>query len=801
MRKYKYCEQCPLINKPIVLPQISTPTDILFVGETPGYHEARSKRPFSGDSGRLLRRVIATDVNKELMCSYTNALICYSGGKAPANKVIRHCMQKTLVPLIERLKPKRIVLLGNAAAGAFGFGWSGILNKRGQFVEWNGYDVFLTVNPAYILRAPDKLEMFRRDIRKAVRPINKENTEPKHIVLDTPESASEYLNSLTHGLVALDTETTGTNPWRDELICISITDREDIGYVIYRNILDDPSVKKALLNLFARGISYDQIETYWNDPKSVDAVIFIMHNAKFDQKFLLTTFGQYPPLTADTMIMHSEIFVGEQHGLKFVATDLCDAPAYDSKLNKTKKKGTFLTVPYKVLSKYAAYDAVYTLRAFHTMLSLVDDRLRRMIIRKTQVSWALLDVEINGILVDTDSVLTLSTELKTRIDRIEQEARELVDEPTLNLRSTQQVAKVIYDKLALTPRNLLDDHMAGRRQVSHKNRPARTTDAEYLRTVSHHRFPQLVLEHREATKLYSTYVRKLTNITDGLGRVHTSFNIWTTVTGRLSSSNPNMQNLPHTGGVRELFVPPVGCVMLELDYSQAEYRVVAALSRDNWMIEQYRSGKDLHDEVARAIFGENYTKVQRVAAKAINFGLLYGMSARSLAEGQGISLHEAEAYKREYFKRVPGLRTWLATQKATARSGKPIKTKLGRQWVWRVITKNNKSEIERYAVNYPVQYTAATLLLIALVEIWRTLHLENYARIVTTVHDSIFLVTLPENVESVALTAKAIMERVPLAYLGDLVPFVADVSIGSAMKPMDKYVVGMNVNTYVRRDR
>lgn len=384
----------------------------------------------------------------------------------------------------------------------------------------------------------------------------------------------------------------------------------------------------------------------------------------------------------------------------------------------------------------------------------------------------LAQMEVWGVKVDAERLLRLSEELGSRIRELEERVWALCGD-CFNLNSPQQVGKVLFEKLKLPV-------------VKRTPKKAYSTDTEVLETLAQlHEVPRLILEHRTLSKLKSTYVDVLPRlIHPRTGRVHTSFNQMATATGRLSSSDPNLQNIPVRGElgreIREAFVSEPGWVLIGADYSQIELRILAHLSGDEALIEAFRRGRDIHAETAAQVFGvppERVTPEMRRQAKVINFGIVYGMTAYGLAKELGVDPKVADRYIEDYFRRHPGVKAWIEGVLAEARGKGAVRTMFGRKRPIRGINSRNRNErqfAERTAINSPIQGTAADLIKKAMLAVYREIKGSGVAKLILQVHDELLIEVKEEHAEPLAQRVKELMEGV--AELK--VPLVAEVAIG-----------------------
>lgn len=391
----------------------------------------------------------------------------------------------------------------------------------------------------------------------------------------------------------------------------------------------------------------------------------------------------------------------------------------------------------------------------------------------------LADMEATGVTIDTAALKHYGAALAQETAEIEAQARESAGEPNLNLSSPRQVGNLIFEKLALNPKV----------KKSGLNYP---TDEETLRDLEgKHPFIGLLLEYRGLKKLLSTYVEPLPNLVNpATGKIHTTFNQTLTATGRLSSSHPNLQNIPirteRGSRIREAFVSsyPDGCI-ISADYSQIELRLMAHLSGDEAMLEGFAHGADIHTATAARIFGksaEEVTADERRKAKAANFGIIYGMSAFGLAQRMEIPRGEAKAFIEEYFRNYPGVRRYINEAIATAHERQYVETMFGRRRYLPEINSRNhnvSSLAERNAVNAPIQGSAADIIKLAMINVWKRLQEAGLrTKMVLQVHDELIFDVPPGERDAALEIVRREMENV----VGLKVPLTVECNYGRNWK-------------------
>ena len=384
----------------------------------------------------------------------------------------------------------------------------------------------------------------------------------------------------------------------------------------------------------------------------------------------------------------------------------------------------------------------------------------------------LTGMERTGVLIDRDKLAQQSKELSERIDEVKAKIEEIAG-GAFNPASPKQLAQVLFEKLQLPVK-----------KKTASGTPS--TDEEVLSELAlDYPLPKLILEFRALSKLKSTYTDKLPQMADAAdGRVHTTFGQATAVTGRLASSEPNLQNIPVRTAegrrVREAFVAKPGCKLISADYSQIELRIMAHISQDEGLLKAFREGKDIHRATAAEVFGtqpENVTPEQRRMAKVINFGLIYGMSAFGLAQNLGIERRMASHYIDEYFARYPGVARYMQQTRSAAHAQGYVQTAFGRRlWLPDILSSRPavRAGAERAAINAPMQGTAADLIKRAMVSLDRWLkeqHLKS--RLILQVHDELILEVPEDEVELVKQNVAGIMQSA--ASLS--VPLLAEVGV------------------------
>jgi DNA polymerase-1 len=603
-----------------------------------------------------------------------------------------------------------------------------------------------------------QLSMF--EVPSELPPIHAPKVESNIVVhiVDTSEKLSELVNTLNNAdVISFDTETTSTEEMRAKLVGISLAVREGEGYYI-------PVAHREGTNLPLKDV-LSALKTPMTNPK----IGKIAHNAKYDYIVLAKNGLYISPLTFDTMLAEFIVDPASRNlGLKNLAFVKLgeEMTQIEELIGRGKKQVTMADVAIESAAPYAVADAEATLR----LMPVVQDELRRVNGTKLleeidlPLTPVLADMEMSGIAIDLPFFQETSVRLEKRMSEIEKQVYETVGKP-FNINSTQQLSDVLFKQLGLEPPDRGNKTASG-----HYSTSAGVLDL--LR--GKHPAVDLILEHRELAKLKSTYVDALqAALNEDTGCVHTSYSQIGTVTGRISSSNPNLQNIPIRSEegrrLRHGFVAGKNKVLLSVDYSQIELRIVADMAQDEAMLAAFRAGEDIHTTTARAVYGvsaEEVTKNMRRRAKGINFGLIYGMSVFGLTRYTDLTLAEAEDFVKAYFKQFPGIKKYLdGIRKLAAQQGY-VETLLGRRRYFPALQgKQNpqvKNREEREAINAPIQGTAADIMKIAMLKIPLALKEAGLSgKMLLQVHDEIVL-EVPE--KEVKKTARIVQETMANAY-------------------------------------
>jgi DNA polymerase-1 len=564
------------------------------------------------------------------------------------------------------------------------------------------------------------------------------------------------------GRFAVDTETTGLDPLRAELVGLSfaVTTGEGWYLPLGHHYLGVPEQ-------LPRALAIDTLRPLLEDP----AIKKIGQNIKFDALVLARAGMELRGVETDTMIAsYLAQPAAKAHGLDALASDLLGyrTISYSEVTGSGKHQVGFEQVAIDKATTYAAEDADITLRLAEKLLPMVEESGQGWLFREVEMPLVevLTAMERHGVRIDAAHLGGLSRELEGKLAALEEEIHGLAG-GAFNIASPKQLGEVLFERLRL-PR--------GR-----KTKTGWSTDSEVLANLAEeHRIAALLLDHRSLAKLKGTYTDALPKlIHPETGRIHTSFNQAVTATGRLSSSDPNLQNIPirteEGRRIREGFIPAAGCVLLSADYSQVELRILAHMADVPALKDAFARGEDIHRRTASEVFGvfpEMVSDEQRRQAKTINFGVIYGMSAFGLAKQLNIGRREAQAFIDAYFAHYPGIQAFMDAKIAEARDQRYVSTLLGRRCAVPEIHSQNgaiRGYAERNAINYPVQGSAADIIKVAMVSIFARLARERLAtKMVLQVHDELVFEVPAGEVDTVRELVRTEMEgavqlSVPLA--------------------------------------
>ena len=545
-------------------------------------------------------------------------------------------------------------------------------------------------------------------------------------------------------LVAIDTETTSLDPMCAEIVGLSLAvEPYEACYVpMAHNYTGAPAQ-------LSRERVLERMRAWLEDETRAK----VGQNLKYDTHVLANHGVRLAGIAHDTLLESYVLEAHRNHDLDSLADRHLDRRTirYTDVAGKGAKQIPFAQVDLESATRYAAEDADVAMHLHRAMYpDIAADEKLSYVYRDIElpVSRVLQTMERTGVLIDADAMNKQSEELGQRMYALERQAVELVGAP-LNMGSPKQLGEVFYERLGLP---VLKRTASG----------APSTDEDVLEKLAQdYPLPRIVLDWRSLSKLKGTYTDKLPKMVDARsGRVHTRYSQAVAVTGRLASSDPNLQNIPIRTAegrrIREAFVAPAGSKIVSADYSQIELRIMAHISGDENLLRAFAQGMDVHRATAAEIFGVGPAEVsfeQRRYAKVINFGLMYGMSAFGLASNLGIERAAARSYIERYFARYPGVARYMEETRERARRNGYVETALGRRlWIAEINSPNGprRSGAERAAINAPMQGTAADLIKLAMIAVQRWIERERMrSRLILQVHDELVLEAPEDELDAV----------------------------------------------------
>jgi DNA polymerase-1 len=565
----------------------------------------------------------------------------------------------------------------------------------------------------------------------------------------TKEEIAGVVKQLEHAEeLCFDTETSSADPLSATIVGISLCAAAESAWYIPVNVdgaLNFDDIREIIAPLF----------------KSES--IKIAHNYKFDYLILTRAGVKIKGPVFDTMV--AAYLVDSSQRLKMDELSKSylgyEPIPIEDLIGKGKGQKSMADIPYKDIASYACEDADITYRLYQILKEKLEEDELLSIAEKVEFPLieVLAEMEQNGVHIDKEMLAKFSEELTNDLEKLEKKIFEKTDEE-FNLNSPQQLGTVLFVKMGLP---------AGKKT---KTGQYSTSESVLSKLAVEYEVPSLVLDYRSLKKLLSTYVDALPKlINPATGRIHTDFNQTVAATGRLSSSNPNLQNIPirteRGREIRKAFIPKEGYKMLAADYSQVELRVIASISGDKNMIEAFKNGEDIHSRTAKEIFDldsvDDVTTDHRRKAKEVNFGIPYGVSAYGLASRLGISNDEGKKMIEQYFDRFPGIQQYIDETIQFAKENEYVSTLLGRRRYIPDINSRNwnvRGFAERMAINMPIQGTAADIIKLAMIHIQQFLEEENMeSKMLLQVHDELIFDVAPDEENDVPAKIKELMEN------------------------------------------
>lgn len=763
------CEECPLASARCVQSQNPTGAKIALVSRSPGYNDVMAGIPFGGPSGAVLDNLLGRYGISRNNIITTNVVLCET--EKPSPKAIAACRPRLLAEID---KVDTVIAAGTEAIGAL-TKYQTAISARG-FVhsrlnsEGTSQRVIATNNPALVLRDSDKFPDLISDFRLAFDPYPVPEF-PTVEIIDEPDLAIHRINEWKLSrleVFASDLE------WHIKRIeCAGFATSGGEATVFGSGAVGDIRVRELL-------------SKFYGDSNRR----FVWHNGKSDTKILRQN-GIPGRVDEDTILLSKTLDeVPGSHDLAYLLQTNFGWPDYETPdVKHFKKTGEFKNgeKSRSELYNYNGWDAAGTFQLFEKLRAkVIEQGLLEKPYYQTYIpaNEALTQVEMQGFLFDAEEACNINErEVYPRLAGLTTDIRDITGHALLNPGSNQQMAVVYYDEFGLK-HGLRDTHARKfsrstakevRKEIDEGRATCNPKFKDELSKVSvlHGRFNKI-------DKQRGTYIEGLVIRTEEeSSRLYCEFNFPGTVTGRAASKNPNFQNITREGvdgipGIRTIFLPSPGNVILQADYSQAELRTCAVLSGDSNLLSIYRdSSRSLHKERAAAFYGENYTYEQYVFSKNINFGVTYGQSPASFAQMYAKPIEEAEQYVASWWREFPRLKVWTDELWQEARKKSYAQSPFGAKRRIHLITKENFNGLKREIVNFMPQNIAALLTIHALIEL-----VSLGITVISTVHDSIVCDVPVGLVEETSATIKRVMEKKAKELLGWDLPFLCDVSVG-----------------------
>jgi len=752
---YADCTNCPLQSERVARTTGPADAKVAIVSRSPGVHDVRMGKPFSGPSGQVLDHLLNTNGVDRKDVLVTNIVLCYS--ENPPQGAISACKAR----LQDELRQVQTVIAAGSEAVKEFIGKTSIKSARGVEHFINGKRVIATNNPAAVLYNSDEFPNLVEDFKLALNP-PPPVVYPNVTIAQSRQEALDLFNSLSiwSGPIAVDVE--GHTP---HLECIGFSVLPDTAVVIPRRIIVEV---------------WNELTEFLQQPKR-----WLWHNGVYDVK-LLRRNGIHTTIAEDTFPLSWCLDERESgvHGLSYLSRTQLGWLNYEPESVEQYKSAGILPDDIDELHKYNGYDCAATLQLF----ALLGERAKADNVwdlyrnQKIPLMNALVDIELRGFHYDAIAAADLNEAIVIpRLRELKAEIREIVGLELFNPASPQQVAAWLYDTCGLI-------HQL---KSTRKKSFARATGKEVRKEITEGRFhcksryeDKLIAFAKQAelfsqiNKQRGTYIEGLIKLVEPDGKLYCTFNPCGPATGRLSSRVPNFQNITREAkdivpGIRKLFKPSPGCTLVQADFSQAELRCTGVLSGDANLTAIYAdSNRSLHRETAAAFYGADYTKEQYVKSKNINFGVVYDQSAFMFAQMYQMPKKEAQAYIDNWFKQFPDVLVWKDQIKKQVVQGDDIVAPFGGKRRFHLITEENLEEVKRQAINFLPQNTASEL------TVWSLCQLNSMGvSIISTVHDSIIADIPTSEAFDTARLMKAVMESAAMECLGWDLPFTVDISM------------------------
>ncbi len=791
------CNKCELYKGTVPLPgEGPKSSKVMLIGMCPGEDEERLKRIFVGKSGKLLSKSLYSVGLKKIDLYISNLVKCRvkdeeGKNRPPTKDEAELCAHYHLDKEIQEIKPELIVPLGaDALKYVSGSSTAKITKVRGKAVKSEKYGclLFPTYHPSAILRNPDLLQYFNKDL-SALKEIMDTGKVPEakkgnYLTIDSEEKLESLWDKLSKAeLFTIDIETSSLNFLTGRIIGVSFSWKEGTGVYLPLMVEYKSYWKDKQLEVLAK--LKEAVES--NTPK-------VLQNFPFDIKFFRKRGMQLNNVIADTILMahlYNENMKGRYNlddlASEFVGMtphkDMVDEyrkgiqkernkkireehkklkkegqVAKDSKPSLLKKDDiSYADIPLEILAPYACLDTDKTLRIYNFFNPLLEKMgLSRLFNQVTMpLAKIMADVEYQGIKVDTQLLAKLERVYGSKVAEAEASVYKIIGRE-INLQSNPQMQKLLFEELKLPPLR--------------KSKTGYSTDEETLLSLKgKHEVVDSILAFRAVATIYATYVIGIKEKLDKEDKIHANYLLFGTTSGRFSCEEPNMQNLPTEGYIRNLFIPDnKDNVILDVDFEQAEVRVMANESGDQGFMEVFEKGEDIHSRVASEAMGISYEDAKkdnkaRTIGKGLVFGMNYGRGPKSIALELGIDEKDAERFQKNYLAKHKGLRDFMTRTKATVHAYKEVVNMFGRRRRLLGIDSEDfkiSGHCEREAINFLIQSTTHDILSVVTIRVYNRLKKEGYkTRIINEVHDELVFDVPKTELEGVMKLIKEEMER------------------------------------------
>jgi len=750
------CDECPLKEMKHVPGSGPNSAALAVVGEAPGAGEIATGVPFSGVSGQLLNNILKYHGIKREETYVTNVVLCRPpDNRTPTTKEIGACHNR-LIQELRGTGAKSVLALGATAAQSLLASRTAISKLRTEPdlaspYLGSGVHVIPTFHPAAALRTPDYFPSILKDVAK-INAVQVVWEHTKYQVVDNEVKARDLLSKQVEqaagngGIITFDAELDieaikGAVDLKNPVwLCAGISSRPGAAVVYTPEVLTP--------NFWAQ----------LNDTFLDNRLRWTYQNGKFDLQPLWGSGVTNARVDEDTMLMHYSTDERKgTHDLEQLAVEILGAPAYktDTRRFLPRTGASLRYLPPDILHQYNAADADVTHRLVDPLQSeMKSDGVERpyyeLLIPGSDV---LGRAEYLGTKVDRDRLDELADELWEELIPKRKELEQWVANPN----SPKQIKAMLDDVYDID---------------------TESTDKEHLQAIKEKHggeigeFVSKLLDYRQQAKLRSTYVVGLAKRLVR-SRVHTTFLLHGTDTGRLSSRNPNLQNIPSGSKIRDLYVAGPENVLLSADYSQIEFRLAAILSGDEWLLDQFRQNRSFHTEVAHRFFGEDYTELQYLRAKAVNFGILYLRGAKSLADEHKFPVAEGYRMIREFYQQMPKVKEYQDDIHRQIRHNGYLESYFGRKRRFWLVTRENWHMVSKEGVAFPTQSAASDLNLQSAIRLEPLLR--GKAAVLIPVHDSLVFECRRQYLEEVAYTVREVMEDTPVR---DICPTPIEIKVG-----------------------